>query len=176
MTRLQPIHDRLTVELVETSSMTASGFLVPEIVKSNKPWQIGTVLEVGTGRVNLEGKIAPMVVKKGDVVAFPKSAGVMFPLPDGNGVEHEVILLREADVLGIVHDMPKVTSIVGLDGQLVKMAPVSRGLPDVAYRNEDDLQRAERMGFVEPGEYPPDEFQPGDGPDNVVPNNDQGHS
>jgi len=155
---------------------TASGLLVPEIVDLNKDCWIGTVIEAGTGRVNIEGKTVPLILKAGDVIMFPKRFAVRIQLPVSIGVSKELVMLREAEVVGILHDLPRFSSIVGLDGQLVKMAPVSRGLPDVAYRNEDDLQRAERMGFVEPGEYPPDEFKPGDGPDNVVPNNDQGHS
>ena len=93
---LRPLADRLIVEPIEQEEKTASGIILPETAKE-KP-QEGTVLAVGPGRRDEEGKPIPMDVKEGDRVLYAKYAGTKFKLPD----DRKVLVLKESDVLAIV--------------------------------------------------------------------------
>ena len=94
--KLKPLGDRLIVEPTEREEVTASGIVLPETAKE-KP-QKGTVLAVGPGRRDEEGKRIPMDVKEGDRVLFAKYAGTEVKLePD-----RKVLVLKESDILAIV--------------------------------------------------------------------------
>jgi chaperonin GroES len=93
---LRPLADRLIVEPIEQEEKTASGIILPETAKE-KP-QEGTVLAVGPGRKDEEGKPIPMDVKEGDRVLYAKYAGTEVKLPD----DRKVLVLKESDVLAIV--------------------------------------------------------------------------
>ena len=93
---LRPLADRLIVEAIEQEEKTASGIILPETAKE-KP-QEGTVLAVGPGRKDEDGKPIPMDVKEGDRVLYAKYAGTEVKLPD----ERKVLVLKESDVLAIV--------------------------------------------------------------------------
>lgn len=165
--RLVPLFDRILVLPVPEGSVTRGGLLIPNIAQQSKVFAYGDVVAVGDGRVNLEGKTAPLRLKVGQTVMFPRKAGVLVPVPDDNGDDVAHLLMREPDVFAIVEGLARDTGIMGADGRLLKMIPTSRGLPDVVYQNRDELEVAEREGFAEPGDFPPDEFEPGDGPVNL---------
>ena len=93
---LRPLADRLIVEPIEQEEKTASGIILPETAKERP--QEGTVLAVGPGRKDEEGKPIPMDVKEGDRVLYAKYAGTEVKLPD----ERKVLVLKESDVLAIV--------------------------------------------------------------------------
>ena len=93
---LRPLADRLIVEPIEQEEKTASGIILPETAKE-KP-QEGTVLAVGPGRKDEEGKPIPMDVKEGDRVLYAKYGGTEVKLPD----DRKVLVLKESDVLAIV--------------------------------------------------------------------------
>ena len=93
---LKPLADRLIVEPIEQEEKTASGIILPETAKE-KP-QEGTVLAVGPGRKDEEGKLIPMDVKEGDRVLYAKYAGTEVKLPD----DRKVLVLKESDVLAII--------------------------------------------------------------------------
>mgnify|MGYP000021927133 CR=1 FL=1 len=93
---LKPLADRLIVEPIEREEKTASGIILPETAKE-KP-QEGTVLAVGPGRKDENGKLIPMDVKEGDRVLFAKYAGTEVKLPN----DRKVLVLRESDVLAII--------------------------------------------------------------------------
>lgn len=167
--KLQPIYDRILVLPVPEGSLSKGGLLIPSIAKASSPFQYGDVIAVGTGRVNLEGKIIPLTVKVGDVCMYIRKAGALVPVTDESGDDIPHVLIREPDILAIVHDLPRQTTITGVDGRLLSMIPTSKGLPDTVYENRDGIEQAEREGWVEPGEHPPDEFEPGDGPAELIP-------
>jgi len=96
MTKLKPLSDRVVVEPIEQEEKTASGIILPETAKE-KP-QEGTVLAVGPGRKDENGKLIPMDVKEGDRVLFAKYAGTEVKLPN----DRKVLVLRESDVLAII--------------------------------------------------------------------------
>jgi chaperonin GroES len=93
---LQPLGDRLIVEVLEEEETTASGIVLPDTAKE-KP-QRGRVLAVGPGARNTEtGEHIPMDLEEGDEVVFSKYGGTELKL----GTD-EVLILRESDVLAKV--------------------------------------------------------------------------
>jgi|SRR5689334_19566520 chaperonin GroES len=92
---LQPLGDRLIVEVLEEEETTSSGIVLPDTARE-KP-QRGKVLAVGPGSRDEDGKHVPMEVDEGDEVIFSKYGGTEIKL----GVD-EVLILRESDVLAKV--------------------------------------------------------------------------
>ena len=92
---LQPLGDRLIVEVLDEEETTVSGIVLPDTAKE-KP-QRGNVLAVGPGSRDEDGKYIKMDVEEGDEVIFSKYGGTEIKL----GVD-EVLILRESDVLAKV--------------------------------------------------------------------------
>jgi len=92
---LQPLGDRLIVEVLEEEETTTSGIVLPDTAKE-KP-QRGKVLAVGPGSRNDEGKIIPLEIAEGDEIIFSKYGGTEVKL----GTD-DVLILRESDVLAKV--------------------------------------------------------------------------
>jgi chaperonin GroES len=92
---LQPLGDRLLVEVLEEDEVTVGGIVLPDTAKE-KP-QRGKVLAVGPGARDEDGDYIPMDVAVGDEVIFSKYGGTEIRL----GTE-EVLILRESDVLAKV--------------------------------------------------------------------------
>ena len=92
---LQPLGDRLIVEVLEEEETTFSGIVLPDTARE-KP-QRGKVLAVGPGSRDEDGKYVQMDVEEGDEVIFSKYGGTEIKI----GVE-EVLILRESDVLAKV--------------------------------------------------------------------------
>jgi len=92
---LQPLGDRLIVEVLEEEETTTSGIVLPDTAKE-KP-QRGRVLAVGPGGRSEKGDIIPMELGGGDEVIFSKYGGTEIKL----GAD-EVLILRESDVLAKV--------------------------------------------------------------------------
>jgi chaperonin GroES len=93
--KIRPLQDRILVRRVEEEEKTKGGIIIPDTAKE-KP-QEGKVIAVGAGRVNEDGKVRPLDVKKGDRVLFSKYAGTEVNL---DGEEH--LIIREEDVLGVI--------------------------------------------------------------------------
>jgi len=93
---LQPLGDRLIVDVLEEDEMTGSGIVLPDTAKE-KP-QRGRVLAVGPGARNSDkGERIPMEVKVGDRVLYAKYSGTEVKM-DGK----KVLILRESDFLAVV--------------------------------------------------------------------------
>jgi chaperonin GroES len=97
---LQPLGDRLIVEVLEEEETTAGGIVLPDTAKE-KP-QRGRVLAVGPGARDEDGKRIELDVATGDQIVFSKYGGTEFKV----GAD-EVLILRESDVLAKV--MPRTT-------------------------------------------------------------------
>ena len=89
---LQPLGDRLIVEVLDEESTTASGIVLPDTAQE-KP-QRGKVLSVGPGSRDEDGEYIKMDVEEGDEIIFSKYGGTEIKL----GTD-EVLILRESDVL-----------------------------------------------------------------------------
>ena len=92
---LRPLADRVVVEPSEGEEVTPSGILLPETAKE-KPQQ-GTIIALGTGRKDDNGKVIAMDVKLNDKVLYAKYAGTEIKV---NG--KKVLILKESDILAIV--------------------------------------------------------------------------
>jgi len=93
--KIQPLADRIMVEVMEAKDVTKGGIVLPDTAKE-KP-QEAKVIAVGKGKVSDEGKPIPPEVKVGDNVLFGKYSGTEITV-DGN----EYLILKEEDILGIV--------------------------------------------------------------------------
>src|SRR5947207_9635853 len=92
---LQPLGDRLIVEVLDEEELTVSGIVLPDTARE-KP-QRGRVLAVGPGGRDEDGKYIEMDVAEGDEIVFSKYGGTEIKL----GTD-EVLILRETDVLAKV--------------------------------------------------------------------------
>ena len=93
---LQPLGDRLIVEVLEEEETTGSGIVLPDTARERP--QRGGVLAVGPGeRSEHSGELIAMDVAEGDEVIFSKYGGTEIKL----GTD-EVLILRESDVLAKV--------------------------------------------------------------------------
>ena len=92
---LQPLGDRLIVEVLEEEDATVSGIVLPDTAKE-KP-QRGRVLAVGPGSRDDNGQFVAMDLEEGDEIVFSKYGGTEIKV----GTD-EYLILRESDVLAKV--------------------------------------------------------------------------
>ena len=97
---VRPLHDRLIVRRLEEGEQKIGGIIIPDTAKE-KPQQ-GTVLAVGKGKVNDDGKRVPLDVNVGDRILFGKYAGQEIKL-DGE----EDLSMKEDDVLAAIKGKTK---------------------------------------------------------------------
>lgn len=97
--KVVPLHDRIVVARIDAEEKTAGGIIIPDTAKE-KPQQ-GTVVAVGSGRVNDEGTLIPLDVKAGNTVLFGKYAGTEIKLEG-----EEYLIVREDEVLAVFEDEP----------------------------------------------------------------------
>ena len=91
----KPLGSRVVIEPLEQEDITAGGIVLPETAKE-KP-QKGTVLAIGPGDRDDDGKRIPMDVVVGDIVLYAKYAGTEIKV-DGK----KLLILKENDILAIV--------------------------------------------------------------------------
>jgi chaperonin GroES len=91
----KPLGSRVVIEPIEQEEITAGGIVLPETAKE-KPQQ-GTVLAVGLGDRDEDGKRIPMDVAVGDKVLFAKYSGTEIKV-EGK----KLLILRESDLHAIV--------------------------------------------------------------------------
>jgi chaperonin GroES len=95
MTKLNPLDDRVVIEVLEAEERTAGGIVLPDTAKE-KP-QRGKVTAVGPGRLLKNGTRATPNLRAGDEVLFGKYAGTEVTV---NDVEFKI--LRESEILAKV--------------------------------------------------------------------------
>ena len=78
--KFKPLHDRVLIEVLDSSEKTAGGIIIPDTAQE-KPQ---------------EGKIISMDVKVGDKVLFGKWSGTEVKI---NGKEYSI--MKESDIMGI---------------------------------------------------------------------------
>ena len=93
--KLKPLSDRIVVKAHEAEEKTASGIILPDTAKE-KP-QMGEVLAVGPGKINENGTLNKMSLKKGDNVLYGKYSGSEVSV-DGQ----DLMIMRESDILAIL--------------------------------------------------------------------------
>jgi chaperonin GroES len=93
--KLQPIGGNVLVKPDEIESTTASGLVIAASAKGEKP-QRGTVVALGTGKLNDKGEKIPFNVAIGDIVIFKKYAPDEVEV-DGDGY----LIMEEQDILAV---------------------------------------------------------------------------
>jgi chaperonin GroES len=92
---LKPLGSRIVVEPIEQEEKTISGIYLPDTAKE-KPMK-GSIVAVGDGDRDDDGKRIPLDVKVGDVVLFNKYSGTEIKLDD-----KKILVMKESDVLAII--------------------------------------------------------------------------
>src|SRR5207253_756940 len=92
---LEPLGDRLIVEILDEEETTTSGIVLPDTAKE-KP-QRGRVLAVGPGSRNDNGERVALDLESGDTIIFSKYGGTEIKVGSD-----EYLILRESDVLAKV--------------------------------------------------------------------------
>ena len=92
---LKPLRDRLVVKQLEAQEQTKGGIVLPDSAKEQP--QEATVLTVGTGKLQDDGSITALGVKKGDRVLYGKYTGTEVTVSG-----EEYLILREEDILAVV--------------------------------------------------------------------------
>ena len=93
--KVQPLGDRILVEVLEAKEKTKGGIVLPDTAKE-KP-QEAKVVAAGKGKISDDGKVIPLQVKVGDKILFGKYTGAEITVDD-----KEYLILKEEDVLAIV--------------------------------------------------------------------------
>ncbi|KAK6131769.1 hypothetical protein DH2020_034465 [Rehmannia glutinosa] len=93
---MQPLNDRVLIKVAEAEEKTAGGLYLTDANKE-KP-SIGTVVAVGPGSLDEEGKRKPLSVAPGNTVLYSKYAGNDFKGSDGSNY----IALRASDVMAVL--------------------------------------------------------------------------
>ena len=92
---IRPLHDRVLVQRIEQEEQVRGGIIIPDTAKE-KP-QEAEVIAVGPGKLNDEGKRAPMDVKTGDRILMGKYSGSEIKLDDT-----DYVILREDEILAVI--------------------------------------------------------------------------
>jgi len=94
---MRPLGDRVVIEPSEGEEQTTGGILLPETAKE-KPQQ-GTIVAVGPGRRDDDGKLIAMDVSLDDKVLYAKYAGTEVKI-DGK----KLLIVKESDILAVLTD------------------------------------------------------------------------
>ena len=93
--QIKPLADRVIIRPLEEVEVKKGGIIIPDTAKE-KPME-GEIMEIGSGRLNDDGKKIPLEVNKGDRVLYGKYTGTEVSI----GGE-EYLIMREADILAVV--------------------------------------------------------------------------
>jgi len=93
--KVQPLHDRVLVKRLEPQEVKKGGIIIPDTAKE-KPLE-AEIIAVGKGRVNDEGKVIALEVKKGDKVLIGKYSGTEVTIDD-----EEHVIVREEEILAVI--------------------------------------------------------------------------
>lgn len=86
---VEPLHE-------DESKKTKSGIIIPETVDKEKP-ERGKIIATGPGRVNDQGVLIPLSVKKGQTVIFSKYG------PDEVKIDgKKLFILSESHILAVI--------------------------------------------------------------------------
>ena len=92
---LRPLHNRIIVERATAGEQKQGSIIIPDSAKE-KPQQ-ATVVSVGPGKMDKDGKRQPLDVKAGDKVLIGKYSGSEVSV-DGK----DYVILTEDEVLAVV--------------------------------------------------------------------------
>jgi chaperonin GroES len=93
--KFRPLHDRVVVTRIDAEEKTTGGIIIPDTAKE-KP-QEGSVVAIGPGGRDENGKSIPIDVKVGDRILFGKWSGTEVKI---DGVEY--LIMKESDIMGVL--------------------------------------------------------------------------
>ncbi len=93
--KIRPVADRVVVKPSAKEEISKGGIIIPDTAKE-KP-QEGTVIAVGSGKLQDNGERSVMELKVGDKVLFAKYGGTEFKF-EGD----DLLVLRESDILAVL--------------------------------------------------------------------------
>lgn len=96
--KLSPKYDFVAVEVHEHEPDTIRGLHVPEQARRNRQAEAGRVIAVGPGRLSEYGPFIAVDVAVGDIVLYPKGAGLAMD-PEGR-----VRLVRCVELVGTLEE------------------------------------------------------------------------
>lgn len=96
-TKIKPLGNRVLIKRSKAQT-TKGGILLPD--SAQKKPQEGIVVATGPGKIDESGKIEKLNVKEGDTILFSSYSGT--EVKDQQGVDEELLILSEDDILGIV--------------------------------------------------------------------------
>ncbi|XP_078154977.1 20 kDa chaperonin, chloroplastic-like [Carex rostrata] len=93
---LKPLGDRVLIKVAEAEEKTAGGLILTEQAKQRP--SVGTVVAVGPGSLDEDGKRKPIDISPGSTVMYSKYAGSEFKGADGT----DYIALKVSDVMAVL--------------------------------------------------------------------------
>ena len=93
--KIKPLGDRVLVEPLEDTEVVKDGIVIPDSAKE-KP-QEATIVALGTGTEDDDGKPVPFEVKVGDTVLVSKYGGTEVKYQD-----KEYKILKVEDILAVI--------------------------------------------------------------------------
>lgn len=97
MKTIKPLGNRVLIQRAKAQT-TKGGILLPDAAQE-KPKE-GTVIAVGPGKIDDQGKREPLNVSIGDRVLFSSYSGTEVKQSDNNNEEY--LIMSEDDILGIL--------------------------------------------------------------------------
>ena len=93
---LKPLGNRVLVKRLEQQETLKGGIILPDTAK--KKQETATVIAIGTGATNSEGKLIPIPVQINDTILMDKYSGQEVTIDD-----EEFIILRADDIIAIIN-------------------------------------------------------------------------
>ena len=99
--QLQPLYDKIVVEIADKQEMTSETGLTytKNMSISNNTTMTGIVVAVGEGRLMADGTVVPLHVEEGDKVLFSKMQGESYS--DG---KKDYTIISEAHILSKIDE------------------------------------------------------------------------
>jgi chaperonin GroES len=92
---IKPLGDRVLIKAVEEVEVVKGGIYIPDSAKE-KP-QEATIVALGTGKKDDDGKLIPFEVKVGDLVLTSKYGGTEVKVDD-----QEYKIVSSSDILAVI--------------------------------------------------------------------------
>ncbi len=93
---IKPLGGNVLIKTLQDDKKTASGIVLPDTAEKERK-QKGSVVALGTGKLDKDGKKIPFNVSVGDIVVFKKYSPEEIEV-DGE----EYLIMDEGDLLAVV--------------------------------------------------------------------------